>query len=154
MRLQAPRKVGVKLQSTPEDAYVTRDEFGLRDGHIMSKRESAVDERNDGLIKEEEELDENLAESNDERKDVEPVDETTASNLRSGVDKVDEQVKSTGLTTVRSLVNGGLAILALGAFSPIGLFLKHLDGLNDEKDNEADHRGSERKERTEDDNDL
>lgn len=154
MRLQVPRKVGVELQNTAEDADVTSYEIGTREGRMELETEPAADERDDCLIKEKDESNENLAEPNYEQQDVEPVDDIIAGDSTSGVDKVDEQVRSTGLRTVRSLVNGGLAILALGALSPVGLFLKHLDGLNDGEDNETEARDSEGDERTEDDNDL
>ena len=147
MRLQALRKEGVELQSDPEDADVTRDESGVHDGQKEVEVESTADERDDCLV-DEKELDENLGEPNDEQKDVEPVDNTIANESITPVDGVDNQVRDIGLRTVRSLVNGGLAMLALGALSPVGLILKHLNTLKEEgQDIEGERR-------TEDDNDL
>jgi hypothetical protein len=144
MRLQALRKVGVELQSNPNDTDVTRNGCGGYDAQTNIESKSGVDEHDgeqvDGLVNEEEELD-------DEQKVVGSVDNTIAddSTSRVVVDRIDDKVRDTGLRTVRSLVNGGLAILALGALSPVGLLLKHLDGLKEEE------RGEE--ERTEDGND-
>ena len=147
MRLQALRKEGVELQSDPEDADVTREKSGVYDGRTEVEAKSAADERDVGLV-DEKELDGNLGDPNDEQKDVEPVDNTIADESITHVDRVDNQVRDTGLRTVRSLVNGGLAILALGALSPIGLILKHLNTLKEEG------QDVEGEERTEDDNDL
>lgn len=148
MRLQVLRKEGVELQSDPEDADVTRDKSGVYDGQKEVEVKSTADERDDGLVDEERESDENLGEPNDEQKDVEPVDNTIANESITPVDGVDNQVRDIGLRTVRSLVNGGLAMLALGALSPVGLILKHLNTLKEEG------QDVEGEERTEDDNDL
>lgn len=152
MRLQAPRKEGVELQGNSEDADVTRDDCGGCDAQMRVEMKPDVDEqdeeRNNASVKEEEEVDGRLAEPKDEQKDVEPVDDMIADDSTTHVDRIDNQVKNTGLRTVRSLVNGGLAILALGALSPVGMLLKHLDGLKEEEQN------TEGEERTEDDNDL
>jgi hypothetical protein len=111
MRLQALRKVGVELQSNSEDAGVIRDGCEGFDAQTKIEMKSGVDEledeRDDGLVNKEGELD-------DEQKDVGLVDNTTADNSTSRVDMVDDKVRDTGLRTVRSLVNGGLAILLLG----------------------------------------
>lgn len=145
--------MGVELQSNSEDADVTRHDYGGYDAQMKVGTKSGVDEQdeegNDDSVKEEEEeVDGKFAEPKDEQKDVEPVDDMIAADSTTHVDRIDDQVKNTGLRTVRSLVNGGLAILALGALSPVDLLLKHLDGLKEE---EQDIEGEER---TEDDNDL
>ena len=149
MRLQALRKVGVESQSSLDDAGVTRDGCGGYDAQMKVETKSGTDEqeeeRDDGLVKEEGEFDENFAGPNDEQKYVEPVDDTIADDSTSRVDRVDDQVRNTGLRTVRSLVNGGLAMFALGALSPVGLILKHLDGLKEDERGEGG---------TEDGNDL
>jgi hypothetical protein len=135
--------VGVELQSNSQDAGVTGHGCGGYD--VQTKREmkySVAEQGEEWNAKEEEE---NSAEPIDEQTDVEPVDNTIADDSTSRVDRIDNQVRNTGLRTVRSLVNGGLAVLALGALSPVGLLLKHLDGLKEE-----DNGG----ESTEDDNDL
>jgi hypothetical protein len=138
MRLQALRKVGVELQSNPNDLDVTRDGCEGFDAKTKSCVHEQGEEQNDGLVDGEEELD-------NEKKDVGSVNNTTADDSTSRVDRIDDKVRDTGLRTVRSLVNGGLAILALGALSPVGLLLKHLDGLKEEECGEE--------ERTEDGND-
>ncbi|CAD0097290.1 unnamed protein product [Aureobasidium vineae] len=108
-------------------------------------------DRNDGLTGGEKELDGILAEPIDEEKDVEPVDNDWVSRT----DKVDENVRNTGLRTVRSLVNGGLALFALGALSPVGLLLKHLDDMKSDKDDSgSENRDNEVEKSTVDDNDL
>jgi hypothetical protein len=143
MRLQALRKVGVELQSNSNDADVTRDGCEGYDAQTKIESKSGAYEQEEEqdvcLVNKEEEL-------VDEQKDIGSVDNTTADDSTSHMDKIDDKVKDTGLRTVRSLVNGGLAILALGALSPVGLILKHLDGLKEEES------GGE--ERTEDGNDL
>lgn len=147
MRLRALRKVGVELQGNPHDTNVTCHGSGGFDGLREVEAKSAADERDDGLINEEE-WDENFAEPNEEQKDVEPVDYIISKDSTSRSDRIDDRVRNTGLRTVRSLINGGLAVLALGALSPVGLLLKHLDGLKEGEDD------VEAEERTEDDNDL
>ena len=144
--------MGVELQSNFEVTDVTRHDCGGCDAQTKVETESGVDEqdeeRNNASVKEEEEVDGKFAEPKEEQKDVGPVDDMMADDSTTHVDRIDDQVKNTGLRTVRSLVNGGLAILALGALSPVGLLLKHLDGLKEE---EQDIEGEER---TEDINDL
>jgi hypothetical protein len=135
--------VGVELQSNSQDAGVTGDRCGGYDVQTkMEMKYSVAEQEEEWNAKEEEE---NFAEPVDEQTDVEPVDNTIADDSTSRVDRIDNQVRNTGLRTVRSLVNGGLAVLALGALSPVGLLLKHLDGLKEEGN------GGES---TEDDNDL
>jgi hypothetical protein len=142
-------KVGVELQSSPEDTDVARDEYVGDDAQTKVEAKYGVTEQvkewNDCFLNKKEEV-ENFAEPTGEQKDVEPVDKTVANNSTLRMDRIDNQVRNTGLRTVRSLVNGGLAILALGALSPVGLLLKHLEGLKEEEG------GGE--ERTGDDNDL
>jgi len=152
MRLQALRKVGVELQSNSEDADVTRHDCEGYDAQTRVGTKAGVHEQdeegNDDSVKEEEEVDEKFTEPKDEQKDVGPVDDMIADDSTTHVDRIDDRVKNTGLRTARSLVNGGLAILALGALSPVGLLLNHLDGLKDQEQN------IEGEERTEDINDL
>lgn len=103
------------------------------------------EEWNDVLVIDKKELGGDCTEPLDEQPDVEPVDKATADDPITRMHRFDDQVRNTGLRAVRSLANGGLAVLALGTLSPVGLLLKHLDSLKeDESVGES----------TEDDNDL
>jgi hypothetical protein len=147
MRLQVLRKVGVELQSNLEDADVAG--FGGYDGQTKMEMKHGVAEQEEewnNCLVNEKEREEDLAKPIEEQTNVEPVDKTVADGSSSRLDGVDNQVRDTGLRTVRSLVNGGLAFLALGALSPVGLLLKHLDKLKEEEDVGDGN--------TEDDNDL
>lgn len=59
----------------------------------------------------------------------EPVDTAVADDPTCRANRIENRIRDTGLRTVRSLVNGGLALFALGALSPVGLILKHLDDM-------------------------
>ncbi|CAD0113658.1 unnamed protein product [Aureobasidium uvarum] len=123
----------VELQSNPEKETV-RGGSGANDEQreldMDSDAEKQGKDRNTGLTGGEEELDRSSVEPNDEEKDVEPVDNKWVSRAES----VDERIRNTGLRTVQSLFNGGLALFALGALSPVGLLLKHLDDMKPDKD--------------------
>jgi hypothetical protein len=128
--------VGVELQNNSEDSDVIRNGCGGCDAQTRVEPKDNVNEEEEEreivLMNEKEEV-ENFAEPPDEQKDVEPVDKTAANNSTFRMDRIDNQVRNNGLRTVRSLVTGGLAILALGALSPVGLLLKHLEGLKEEE---------------------
>jgi len=138
-------QVGVELQSDFEVANVAGDGFGGYD--VQETKRGIVEEEEewDDCLANEKEGDENFAESIDEQTTVGPVDNAITDDSRRRIDRIDDQVSNTGLKTVRSLVNGGLAMLAFGALSPVGQLLKHLDNLKEEDE------GSER---TEDDDDV
>ncbi|KAK6006339.1 hypothetical protein QM012_006749 [Aureobasidium pullulans] len=78
--------------------------------------------RDDGLNRREEESVGSSAGSK-------PVDNAVTNDSISRADGIEGRVRETGLRTVRSLVNGGLALFALGALSPVGLLLRHLDDM-------------------------
>ena len=135
MRLQALRKEGVELQSNAEaeaeDMRFTRDGYGGFDVQSRVEADERDEERKDDLVAGEEES----GEQEDGQKDVEPVDKM---NVDDSTSHVDNKLRNTGLRTVQSLVNGGLTMFALGALSPVGLLLKHLDGLKAERAKEEE----------------
>lgn len=63
----------------------------------------------------------------------EPVDTAVDNDSIPRVDSIESRFRETGLRTVRSLVNGGLALFALGALSPVGLILRHLENMKTEE---------------------
>jgi hypothetical protein len=139
MPLQAPRRTGVELQSNAEGEVVVKLDAGKQDG-----------EQDDELNGREKESVGNSAV-------FEPVDTAVADDPISRANRIENRIRDTGLQTVRSLVNGGLALFALGALSPVGLILKHLDDMKTaEGQNEVGSRDndSEGEENLEDGDDL
>lgn len=89
--------------------------------------------------------------------DPKSADNAFAERSTSRANRIEESVRNTGLRTVRSVVNGGLALFALGALSPVGLLLRHLEDMKTEEgQDEIRARNSDSKEakNLEDGNDL
>ena len=148
------RKRGVELQSEPEDEVITREGDPRDEGDA---KEVAVDQEVKDGEKENEEHEEtqdnldgkNEASNNSSR---EPDDEKDTASLNG---EVSDKAKNIGVRALGSLVNGGLAFMALGARSPVGLLLKRFDEMKEAEEAQCDDEsegGAETK--TDDANDL
>ncbi|CAD0014046.1 unnamed protein product [Aureobasidium pullulans] len=144
---------GIELQSEPEDEVITREGDPRDEGDA---KEVAVDQEMKDGEKENEEHEEkqdNLDEGKNEASNSssrEPDDEKDTASLNG---EVSDKAKNIGLRALGSLVNGGLAFMALGARSPVGLLLKRFDEMKEAEGTQHDDEGGAETE-TEDANDL
>lgn len=154
MPLQALLKTGVELQSNAEGKFVTGDDIREDDQRDVVEMKPDVDkqdgQQDGGLDTREEEPVGNSA-------DLGSVDNAIAEGSISRANRVEEIVRNTGVRTVRSVVNGGLALFALGALSPVGLLLRRLEDMKTEDGQDevgARNSDSEGGKKLEDGNDL
>lgn len=115
--------MGVELQSNAEGEVVTGNGNPGHGERDVVEKKPEDGEQDDELNRRDEDFVGNSA-------DFGPVDNAVAEGSTSHADRIEQSVRNTGLRTVRSLVNGGLALFAFGALSPVGLLLKHLENMN------------------------
>ena len=147
------RKRGVELQSEPEDEVITREGDPRDEGDA---KEVAVDQEMKDGEKENEEHEEKQDNLDEEKNDAsnsssrEPDDEKDTASLNG---EVSDKAKNIGVRALGSLVNGGLAFVALGARSPVGLLLKRFDEMKEAEGTQHDDEGGAET-KTDDANDL
>ncbi|THX00258.1 hypothetical protein D6D17_06411 [Aureobasidium pullulans] len=147
------RKRGVELQSEPEDEVITREGDPRDEGDA---KEVAVDQEMKDGEKENEEHEEEQDNLDEEKNDAsnsssrEPDDEKDTASLNG---EVSDKAKNIGVRALGSLVNGGLAFMALGARSPVGLLLKCFDEMKEAEGTQHDDEGGAET-KTDDANDL
>ncbi|CAD0050237.1 unnamed protein product [Aureobasidium pullulans] len=143
-------KAGVELQSESEDEVITREGDPRDEGDA---KEVAVDQEMKDGEKENEEHEEKQDKEKNEASNSssrEPDDEKDTASLNG---EVSDKAKNIGVRALGSLVNGGLAFMALGARSPVGLLLKRFDEMKEAEGTQHDDEGGAET-KTDDANDL
>ncbi|THY29104.1 hypothetical protein D6D01_03666 [Aureobasidium pullulans] len=154
-----PRKLEsrakVELQSQSEDEVITR-EGDPRDGR--DTKEVAVDQEmrvRENENEEHEEEQDDLDEEKNEASNSSLVKPNNEEETDSVNEEVSDKVKNIGVRALGSLVNGGLAFIALGARSPVGLLLKRFDDMKEAEEAQYDDQSEgEAETKTDDANDL
>lgn len=122
------KKRGVELQSQPEDEVIVAEANVRDDGdakEVDDEPEMEVGQQDNEEHGEEQDEEKNEASNSSSR---EPDDEKDTASLNG---EVSDKAKHIGVRALGSLVNGGLAFMALGARSPVGLLLKRFDEMKE-----------------------
>lgn len=144
------KKRGVELQSEPEDEVITREGDPRDEGdakEVDDEPEMEVGQQDNEEHEEEQDKEKNEA-SNSSL--VEPNEEEGTASVD---EEVSDKAKNIGVRALGSLVNGGLAFMALGARSPVGLLLKRFDEMKEAEGTQHDDEGGAET-KTDDANDL
>ncbi|TIA77290.1 hypothetical protein D6C76_04899 [Aureobasidium pullulans] len=144
------RKRGVELQSQPEDEVIVAEANVRDDGdakEVDDEPEMEVGQQDNEEHEEEQDKEKNEA-SNSSL--VEPNEEEGTASVN---EEVSDKAKNIGVRALGSLVNGGLAFMALGARSPVGLLLKRFDEMEAAEGTQHDDEGGAET-KTDDTNDL
>lgn len=157
MPLQVLRKTGVELQSNAEGEVAGDEHLGKSGERDMIEMKPGADKQDEENEENDDELKGKERESVGTSASFGPVANAVADDLTFRANRIEERVRNTGLRTVRAVVNGGLALFALGAMSPVGLLLRHLDDMKTEEGRDGSgtrSSDSEGEESPEGDNDL